>query len=126
VELRRRLPRIGSQDTVVVYETVPTKAVVGLFVVEGVERLPVKQLWRKVRDISGVTRTEFLDYFDGLTEGVAIFTGETERFSRPLHLSELKVLWPGFHPPQGFRYLDDEALRLLCSVSKSTPRRKAA
>jgi len=108
------------------YETVPTKAVVGLFVVEGVERLPVKQLWRKVRDISGVTRTEFLDYFDGLTEGVAIFTGETERFIRPLHLTELRALWPGFHPPQGFRYLDDEALRLLCSVSKSTPRRKAA
>lgn len=113
VELRRRMPRIGSQDTVIVYETVPTKAVVGFFVVESVERLPLSQLWRKVRNVAGVTRTEFFDYFNGLTEGVAIFVGDVERFSQPLPLAELRVLWPDFHPPQGFRYLDDEALETL-------------
>ena len=113
VELRRRLPRISSQDTVIVYETVPTKAVVGLFVVESVERLPVNQLWRKVRGIAGVTRTEFFKYFDGVTDGVAIFAGETERFRRPVPLFELRTLWPRFHPPQGFRYLDDDAVEVL-------------
>lgn len=126
VELRRRLPRVGPQDTVLIYATVPTMAVIGFFVVEGLVRLPLGPLWRRVRDIAGVTRAEYLDYFDGLTEGVGIFIGEIQRFSRPLSLAELRLLWPGFQPPQGFRYLDNEALDLLRSVSGSPRRRVAA
>ena len=126
VELRRRLPRVGSQDTVVIYVTAPTKAVVGFFVVESVERLPLGQLWRRVRDIAGVTRAEYLDYFDGLTEGVAIFIRNAGWFSRPVPLTELRTRWPGFHPPQGFRYLDKGTFDLLCSVREAPPRRVAA
>lgn len=126
VELRRRLPRVGAQDNVVIYVTAPTMAVVGFFVVEGVSRLPLRPLWRRVRDIAGVRRAEYLDYFDGLAEGVGIFIGETERFSRPLPLGELRLLWPGFHPPQSFRYLDNGAVDLLGSVSAAPARRIAS
>lgn len=116
VELRRRLPHVAANDYVVVYATVPTAAVVGYFTVNRVERLPLGPLWRKVRDISGVTRAEFLEYFAGLTEGAGIFVGDVVPFSRPLPLEELRALWPGFHPPQGFRYLDAERFALLRSV----------
>ena len=86
VELHRRLPRIRTDDAVVIYATVPTSAVVGFFTVEGLERLPLGPLWRRVRDVAGVTRAEYLDYFAGLAEGVGIFVGEAERFRRPLPL----------------------------------------
>jgi predicted transcriptional regulator len=126
VELRRRLPRLA--DTVVLYATSPTMALVGSFTVQSVVRLPLGLLWRQVRDVAGVTRAEYLNYFDGLTQGVGIFVGDTERFSRPLPLAELRALWPGFHPPQGFQYLGDETLDLLCSSAdaRSTSRAAAA
>ena len=116
VELRRRLPRVAADDAVVIYATVPTTAVVGFFTVESVERLPLGPLWRRVREIAGVTRTEYRDYFKGLTEGVGIFIRNVVRFSRPIPLADLRAFWPGFQPPQGFRYLDAEGLDLLRSV----------
>ena len=121
VELHRRLPRVGAEDTVVIYATAPTAAVVGVFKVESVQRLPIGPLWRQVRDIAGVTRSEYLDYFAGLADGVGIFISDAVPFSRPLPLGELRRLWPGFHPPQGFRYLDEKAMELLRPVSLERP-----
>lgn len=99
-----------------IYATVPTAAIVGFFTVESVERLPLGPLWRRVQENAGVTRTEYRDYFEGLSEGVGIFIGNVVRFNRPLPLGELRTLWPGFHPPQGFRYLDAGALGMLQAV----------
>ena len=102
-----------------IYATVPTTAVVGFFTVESVERLPLGPLWRRVRDIASVTRTEYRNYFEGLAEGVGIFIGDVVRFRRPLPLVELRAFWPDFHPPQGFRYLDAGAIELLRSMCSS-------
>jgi len=124
VELRRRLPRVAADDAVVIYATAPTAAVVGFFTVEGVQRVPLGPLWHRVRDVAGVTHAEYLDYFAGLADGVGIFVGNAVRFSRPLPLRELRALWPGFHPPQGFHYLDAGDLELLHSASSG--RRVAA
>jgi predicted transcriptional regulator len=127
VELRRRLPRIGKDDLVVIYATAPTKAIVGYFTVQSIERLPLELLWQKVTNIAGVTRKEFFSYFDGLTEGVGIYVREVVIFSRSSSLSELKHLWPGFHPPQGFRYLNSRSFDSLCSdcMTKRTRARAA-
>jgi predicted transcriptional regulator len=113
VELRRRLPRIGANDTVLIYATVPTAALVGFFTVESVNRLPLRTLWRQVRDIASVTRAEYLDYFDGLDEGVGIFISDAVPFSHPIPLSELRRLGSEFLPPQGFRYISPSGLELL-------------
>lgn len=126
VELRRRLPRVETQDAVVMYATVPTKAIVGSFTVESVARLPLRALWRRVRDNAGVTRAEYLDYFDGVAEGVGIFVGNVEEFNRPVPLAEVRSLWPGFRPPQGFCYMEKGVLELLRSLSAAPARRLAA
>ena len=123
VELRRRLPRLAEHGRAVVYATSPTMALVGSFNVENVVRMPLGPLWRQVRAVAGITRAEYLDYFDGLTEGVGIFIGDVDRFCLPIGLSTLRSLWCDFDPPQGFRYLDDSAMRLLGSFSAG---RKAA
>jgi predicted transcriptional regulator len=116
VELRRRTPRIGHSETVLVYATVPTAALVGAFEVETVQRLPLDDLWRRVKDIAEVTRDEFTDYFQGLTEGVGIFVTSTMRFEHPVPLAELRRLWKGFHPPQGFRYIESCDLNRLADL----------
>lgn len=118
VELRRRLPSVSSDGIVVIYATAPVAAVVGRFAIQDVQRLPLEELWRQVHDIAGVTQAEYLDYFRGLATGVGIFVGQAQRFRRSISLDELRVLWPRFQPPQGFRYLEHAAVKMLCSVSE--------
>jgi hypothetical protein len=48
-------------------------------------------------------------------KGVGIFISNVVRTSRSLSLGELRALWPGFHPPQGFRHLDARSFELLRS-----------
>ena len=99
-----------------IYATIPTTAVVEFFTVESVERLPLGPLWRRIRDVAGVARAEYRACFDGLVEGVAIFVSKARRLSQPLPLHELRAVWPGFHPPQDFRYLDAGAIDGMCSL----------
>ncbi len=118
------MPRVAEGGTVLIYETVPTKAVVGFFTVKKVVRLPLPTLWSLARGNAELTKEEFLSYFDGLTEGAGILVRKAVRFSRPIDLAELRTLWPGFQPPQGFRYLNDEALQSL--YAKTECKRRAA
>lgn len=130
VELRRHMPRVGSSDTVLLYATVPDAVLVGMFEIQTIQQLPLDRLWRRVKSISGVTRDEFVGYFHGLTEGVGILVASTTRFRHPVPLTELRQVWKGFHPPQGFRYITSEDLcRLNCpelDAVKSHRARRAA
>lgn len=130
VELRRRMPSIGRSETVLLYATVPCGALVGSFQVDEVLREPLPELWQRVKGIAEVTREEYADYFRGLTEGVGIFVASARRLEYPVPLSELRRVWKGFHPPQGFRYITNHDLDRLCyprlAASDSYPARKAS
>lgn len=78
-----------------------------------ISRQPRGRLWRQVAKVAGVTKGEFLQYFRGASRGVAIFIDEPSRFSRKVMLAELRELWRGFNPPQGFRYVSDEVVAML-------------
>lgn len=111
VELRRKRPRISQGSRVLVYETAPTMALVGAFEAGGVLRATPAELWADVRTAAGVTRQRFTEYFAGATEGFAIEVNEAWLFAKPLSLERLREALPGFHPPQGFKYLWDHELR---------------
>lgn len=128
VELRRQVPRVAPGDEVLVYSTIPTGAVIGLFTVEEVVKMPLRELWRRSGPVAGVSRGEFNAYFSGLETGVGIHIQRVRRFESPVSLITLRNLWPGFHPPQSFRYLDTsevEALLQLTSKRRSNRLRAA-
>lgn len=127
VELRRRVPRVAKGDQVLVYSTMPVAAVIGLFTVEQVVESQLEPLWRRTRTIAAVTRDEFNSYFVGLEMGVGIWVGSVKSFRTPIPLWTLRQLWPGFHPPQGFRYLKPhEITALLNETSTCVSRSRAA
>ena len=130
VELRRRMPRVDPSDLVLVYATVPSAAVVGAFEVETVLRLPLDRLWRRVKNMATVTEKEYAGYYRGLAEGVGIFVASMTRFENPVPLAELRRVWKGFHPPQGFRYISscdiDRLNLLLLNAAYSRPARWVA
>jgi len=112
VELRRQQPRMKSGEAVI-YATSPRMELVASFRISSVIRAPIGMLWQLVRHEAGVSRREFDAYFAGLDAGIAIHITDVSQFHRPLPLHELRAAWKGFHPPQGFRYLNQAEITKL-------------
>lgn len=112
VELRRQRPRINS-GLALIYASSPRMELVASFRIAGIIAGPLQMLWQLVHDRAGVSRPEFSRYFQGLSTGVAIEISDVQTFVRPVPLSELRERWRGFHPPQGFRYVQLNELNAL-------------
>lgn len=124
VELRRRKPSM-EQGPGLIYATSPRMELAATFRVVKVTRAPLILLWQLVRDTACITRREFDDYFQGLDCGVAIHLADVAALAEPVPLKNMRDHWPGFQPPQGFRYVDAaDAARVL--PQRALPRRKAA
>ncbi|MFO1001346.1 MAG: ASCH domain-containing protein [Planctomycetaceae bacterium] len=118
VELRRRAPKLRAGDEVIVYATVPTAAVLGKFTVKSVEFSKLHDLWQGTRKVAAVSNSEFEAYFDGLEKGVGIWIANMQRYSAPVSLTDLRNSIPGFHPPQGFRYLSADEVKSIENLAK--------
>ncbi len=105
VELRRVKPKISNGDTVLVYVSSPTKALLGAFEVDKVIESSPEHLWSKVSSIAGVTEEEFVSYYNGTEKAYGIFIKKSWHLEAPLALSNLKEKWENFHPPQSYRYI---------------------
>jgi len=79
-----------------------------------------------VRQLACVTQDEYQRYFAGSDQAVGIFLADAIAFEHPLSLESLRQAWPGFQPPQGFRYLTVEQRQLIGSLTVATRGRKWA
>lgn len=117
VELRRMRPRLEEGDIVLIYAPRPIMALVGGFVVKKVIATQPEKLWRLVGGVSGLTRSQFLEYYSGASMGFGICIDKTWRLGKPVSLATLKRSWSHFSPPQGFRYLRADEVRMAKSSS---------
>lgn len=113
VELRRVRPKISSGDTVLVYVSSPTKALIGAFEVESVIEASPENLWQKVKANAGVNLDEFNSYYVGTEKAYGILIKKAWCFNTPLTLENLKSVWVNFHPPQSYRYVSHQEANLL-------------
>ena len=104
-EIRRSRPNLTPGSYVYVYATAPIKALLGLFRVDDLITESVGLLWAIAKTSAAITRREFDEYLYGLSKGHAISIAETSALVQPISLADLRAIWPGFHPPQSFRYL---------------------
>lgn len=111
-ELRRRPVRIAAGDIVFVYETSPTRAIVGAFSVKSVRASSPRRIWRELLPSLGVSRTDFDEYFMDAPGAWAIEIADVRRIS-PISLDRLRNLVHGFVPPQSYLRLADEHLEKL-------------
>jgi predicted transcriptional regulator len=86
---------------VAIYATQPIARVVAVFSVhEQVTDTP-NQLWRKFHDVAGISKTKFLDYYEGYSKGVGIRVGEMMGLEENFTLQEAFGI---SRPPQSFQY----------------------
>jgi len=117
-ELRRIRPRVDRGDFLFIYVSSPEKVLLGSCEVKEVRQSSPDSLWKLVNKNSGITKSEFRDYFEGVSTGYAIFIQNVQKFNRPIELSQLQQQWDGFHPPQSYRYLTIEEVDLIGSMAK--------
>ena len=99
------MPNVERGDLISVYVPAPVGAIVGSLTVEELVAESPERLWRCVGKVSGLTRKEFLAYFEGVDVGFAIRVTRGERLPKPISRATLQVAHPHFRPPQGYIYL---------------------
>jgi predicted transcriptional regulator len=98
---------------VVLYASRPIQAVLGYFEVLGICDDSPPKLWSRYSMVAGIERAEFDAYYASTACGVAIEIGHVWSLAEPLPLSALDQ---SLSPPQGFAYLDADALVIIQSA----------
>lgn len=113
VEFRKR--RLADDVThVVIYATVPDRAVVGYFTVEGQETSTPASLWGQFHDRGVIDENDFFAYYAGRDRATGIRVGTATRLRQPLSLTQdLGVA----HPPQSFQYLPSDRFAKVLSAA---------
>lgn len=109
VEFRRRLWK-SDVDTVVVYASSPTKKVIGFFRVSFVDHGSPQRLWNRHGSVGSIDLGEYLTYYAGTRNGIAVGVGKVHRLRDTEGLQEATGLE---RAPQSFAYLDRSTLSRL-------------
>ena len=106
VEFRKR--RVAPDITkVLIYATSPIQKVVGSFTISDIVVDAPDLIWDEFGEFGVIERAAFAEYYATSDAAVAIRVEGTERFERPLALSELE---PSPSIPQSFSYLPTSVL----------------
>ncbi len=120
-ELRRLRPNVVPGDVLLIYESSPTKSLVGWSVVRKLLQGTPLGLWRRVGAETGVSFAEFTRYYEGAGVAYALGLNPLRELSQPITLGVLRKQIPGFHPPQSFLYVRREDIdrgNLLAVLAK--------
>jgi predicted transcriptional regulator len=103
-ELRKQFAK--DARIVVLYETAPVTAITGAFVVQKVNKLPIRDAV-KLAGQRGVSEERARRYFEGREFGSVIEIALPLKFARPITLSALRIIDSRFSVPQSFSFLRD-------------------
>lgn len=127
VELRRRRMRVAPETMIWLYAKVPVGAVVGCVLVKSLHAQTPQVIWRRFGSVSGLTRPEFFQYFEGAETAFALELQATIRLSNPVLLEELRRIRRNFQPPQFFtRISAQSAERAILETRRRESGRRAA
>jgi len=106
IELRKCTPNVDVGDLVIIYSTVPEKAVVATCSVKEIIKRSPAQLWRTHSRLMGIDRKRYFEYFKDSDAAIGISLTSVDKLEKKLSLDALRKLLPKFSPPQTFGYLD--------------------
>jgi len=107
-EFRKTIFKNKNVQKVYIYSTSPVKKIVGYFIIGDIIEDHPNNLWEKCKKFSGISDTEFFNYFNGNERGFAIRIDEVEKFNKPLDPTHI---YQKFIPPQSFYYFNAGGMR---------------
>lgn len=108
VELRKSAPlRAKKGTTLLIYVTSPIKELWGVCTIDKIIKDTPKQLWIRIGKQSGISKTEFFNYYKDVNFAYGIEIINIRNFTdNSIKLESLKEEVPGFSPPQTYRYIN--------------------
>lgn len=99
-EFRRQIAK-RTVDEILIYSTSPEMKVIGsVEVIEVISAQP-SELWQKTKDVAGINKEKFMNYFFGKKLAHAYKLGKIQNFNPPKSLSDYGVKTA----PQSFVYI---------------------
>ena len=113
-ELRRKVFPLYSGDRVIIYESSPTKAIVGEFIIGKVFEYSSSEVIRMIRrgQLPG-SDEEDIPYVTGERSILVLEVIKPLRYSQPIPLELIKKWIPKFRPPISYMVVRDKKLLLL-------------
>jgi len=119
VEVRSRAIALSPDTRLWIYSTLPVGRIEAVAIVDSVKTGAPQYIWNRFRAKIGISVSEFEEYVEESDQVSAIALVKARRVERPLTLAYLRIVVPGFHPPQFLKYLDPSDLLLRILVSHS-------
>lgn len=101
-EYRKRVPK-RPVEKVVVYSSGQEQQVVGEFEVLETIKMKPTSLWNTTKNVAGITKAKFQEYFHDCETAYAFRIGNTVLYETPKKLNEYGV----YNAPQSFSYLEE-------------------
>lgn len=115
-EFRRKAPQISGRTRFLIYVPGPRKELAGEMVVSRVLSAPRAAIWARTRHQAGISKDEFMTYFEGRPIAHALVIESAKRREQPLPLDEMRQSIPGgFWPPQYLQWIQPAFLRAVCA-----------
>lgn len=110
IELRKSAPKTEKGDIIVIYSTMPEKAVLGIGTVGEIIKSSPEDIWSNYSDRLGIDKIRFDQYYSGHKSAIGIAINNIRKFREKVPLSIMKERFPRFSPPQTFRYMNGDEL----------------
>lgn len=123
-EFRKQRP-ISIIERVLIYESAPSKNIVGWFTVKRILSGSPKYIWEKCKNSGGIERKKYFAYCNGREVIYALEIDIILRFLTPINPFEI---CSDFRPPQNFSYLDSSpifnAIKMFLGIPTQLDQRK--
>lgn len=110
IELRKSKPNLEENDLVIIYNTVPDKAIVGICKIREVILSTPNDIWNNYSDELGIDKESYFNYYLGRDKAVGLKIESFRKFKSKISLSKIKEFLPTFTPPQTFKYYNRDLL----------------
>ena len=112
IELRKSRPKVLKGDIIIIYSSSPFRAVVGYGKISDIIECDPKEMWRKHSKMLGIDRSRFFDYYKEKDRAIGIVIKDVVKI-KPISLAELRCVDPHFHPPQVYKYVSTQIIKMI-------------
>jgi len=116
IELRKSKPNVNKNDIVIIYSTVPVKAIIGICKIEEIIESTPNEIWKNYSAHLGIDKKRYFEYYLGRDKAIGLKINSYRKFKSQISLSTIKEFLPNFTPPQTFKYYNRNSLMNIFST----------
>lgn len=105
IELRKNKPCAQVGDYVIIYSTIPVKAIVGFAKIENIIESSPEEMWDKHSKKLGIDKLRFDEYYAKSVRSIGLELSCVCKIRNNIPLESIRSIYPKFTPPQSYKYV---------------------